>query len=504
MLQQTFRHIKGVGQKTEILLWKLGIRNWEDFIRKLKQIPLTEKKKKLIVESIKVSIKALKKGNIKFFYNNLNKPDWWRLYPEFLSRTAFLDIETTGLSPIYNDITIIGILDESGYKVYFKGHNMKKFLKDITKYSIIVTFNGSRFDLPFLKKKFPKVCFPPVHIDLKYLVRRVGLWGDLKKIEKELGIRRPKVISRINGYYATVLWNRFLRGDGKSLELLIRYNYEDTFNLRLILDKIYPQLVKHVNKYSRNEQKISFNPRQKRVKILVHRKNTHSFSVRIGKKQYRINLQKAKTNIATINTVLRRLRKKGNLPIVIGVDLSASARRASGLAVLKGKDAIVTTAKTDMEIINYILKYRPAVVSIDSPLGVPRRKSEIMRKCEKELRKRGIPVFPCLLPSMKKLTKRGIRIKTSLMRKRLHVIECYPGAAQDILRITRKKVSVTELLEGLKNFGIHIRKNDGTKVTHHELDAVTSAIVGYFYLTGMYEALGDKKESKIIIPRFSI
>lgn len=81
-----------------------------------------------------------------------------------------------------------------------------------------------------------------------------------------------------------------------------------------------------------------------------------------------------------------------------------------------------------------------------------------------------------------------------------NVIESYPGAAQDILGITRKKVSTEELKQGLIDFGLSGTFAD-SKITHDELDAITSALVGYFYLSGWYEALGNEDEGYLIIPK---
>ena len=82
------------------------------------------------------------------------------------------------------------------------------------------------------------------------------------------------------------------------------------------------------------------------------------------------------------------------------------------------------------------------------------------------------------------------------------VIESYPGAAQDIIRIPRKQAGLQYLTEGLKEFGI---KGTYTKarVSHDELDAITSAIVGQFYQVGMYEEIGNKTEGYLIIPHLT-
>nr|GEX01773.1 hypothetical protein [Tanacetum cinerariifolium] len=41
----------------------------------------------------------------------------------------------------------------------------------------------------------------------------------------------------------------------------------------------------------------------------------------------------------------------------------------------------------------------------------------------------------------------------------------------------------------------------GGQLSHDELDAITAALVGHFYLDGQFEALGDARESCLIIPK---
>ena len=82
----------------------------------------------------------------------------------------------------------------------------------------------------------------------------------------------------------------------------------------------------------------------------------------------------------------------------------------------------------------------------------------------------------------------------------LKVIESYPGAAQDILGIPRKGNSLEELKWGLRRAGIQgpFLKD---RVTHDEVDAITSALVGLFYLANDYIALGTPSEDYLIVPR---
>jgi predicted nuclease with RNAse H fold len=101
---------------------------------------------------------------------------------------------------------------------------------------------------------------------------------------------------------------------------------------------------------------------------------------------------------------------------------------------------------------------------------------------------------------MQMLTHRGIKLATELRKVGCKVIESYPGAAQDILGIPRKKASLQELKWGLSRSGI---TGDflTAHITHDEVDAITSALVGLFYLADDYIALGTPAEGYLIVPR---
>ena len=62
-----------------------------------------------------------------------------------------------------------------------------------------------------------------------------------------------------------------------------------------------------------------------------------------------------------------------------------------------------------------------------------------------------------------------------------------------------KGLGVEFLRQGLADFGIRGSFIDGP-ATHDELDAITSALVGSFFLSGRYEALRGPSEDALIIP----
>lgn len=160
------------------------------------------------------------------------------------------------------------------------------------------------------------------------------------------------------------------------------------------------------------------------------------------------------------------------------------------------------------------MRAKPSVVSIDSPLSLPlgrvrvtdddpgRDQYGIMRQCERTLKRRGINVYPCLLPSMQRLTARGMRLAQQLRAKGISVIESYPGAAQDIMGIPRKGAGEALLRDGLANFGA-TGAFVSEPVKHDELDAITSALVGSFFLAGKFEALRAPNEDALIVPDLS-
>jgi len=200
--------------------------------------------------------------------------------------------------------------------------------------------------------------------------------------------------------------------------------------------------------------------------------------------------------------------KSGRIKVV-GIDLTGSQEKASGFAVFSGNEVRTERILSNDEMIDEILKINPAVVSIDSPLSLPqgrccaRKDCEcsrfgIMRHCELLLKHFGIGVYPCLIDSMVNLTSRGIELSESLRSKGINVIESYPGVAQDLLQIPRKRKGLNHLLKGLVNFGIRGIKDD---ISHDEADAITSALVGCFYLNDQYTALGNDSENYLIVPR---
>ena len=173
-------------------------------------------------------------GNPKHFAEKIPARQHWRFFPEFRESTAYLDIETTGLDSWNNEITTIALYDGKSIFTYVQGQNLDAFEEDLQRYSVIVTYNGKCFDVPFLESYF-RMKIPQVHLDLRYLLRSLGYTGGLKGCEKKAGIDRRE-LEGVDGYFAVLLWEDYRRTrNEKALETLLAYNIQDVVNLETLM-----------------------------------------------------------------------------------------------------------------------------------------------------------------------------------------------------------------------------------------------------------------------------
>jgi len=190
--------------------------------------------------------------------------------------------------------------------------------------------------------------------------------------------------------------------------------------------------------------------------------------------------------------------------LIVGLDLAGVESKPSGFCVLNRFKTETCLLYKDREIIKRIEEIKPEIIAIDAPLSLPNGRKSIeertdvhLRECDRELLKRGIKFFPITLGPMRKLTKRGINLKKILNNKGFKVIEVYPGGAQDVLKIPRKQKGLDKLRKGLEKLEI---KGLTSRMTDHELDAVTCAYVGKLFLEKKSLTFGEPNKS-IIMPK---
>ena len=503
MLRSTFQHLRGVGQKTEKVLWEKGVLTWEDY-------ELIFQRQSTLFSEIPINAPlaqsklAYDKGDMDFFAETLPSAEYYRVALEFPQSVLFLDIETTGLSLYYDVISIVGWSLDKNYGVYINGQDDDRLREALGSAKLIVTFNGTLFDIKFLRKHFKKLSIPAIHLDLRFFAKRVGLSGGQKAIEKQIGFHRESDVEGMLGEAAPILWHQYRRGDQTAMKRLIEYNHADIEGMKWILDNCIEQYFDKAEIPKKIRKRPTF--------------TKQASSIRWVKRMPR-DLKENKIFIPEFTGDIRPLITYNQLTEIhslddfcaIGIDLVSSEDRETGFCVLRGHRAETCRVKTDEEMIRLAIQAKANLISIDSPLSIPKGRTTffdddphrdefgITRECERILKRRGISSYPCLIPSMQKLTQRGMLLAQKFREQGIPVIESYPGAAQDIMSIPRKQAGLDYLVEGLKEFGL---TGDflNTAVSHDELDAITSAVVGHFFWVGMYEGLGNMEEEYLIIP----
>jgi len=186
--------------------------------------------------------------------NNISSSDNMN---ELLKESFFLDIETTGLSRQYSDIISITVLlyELNSYKIYqiFCQYKIDepealKFLKDLIKSKkYVITYNGNSFDIPFLISKTQK---HKINIDFDCFIK-IDLYNYMRQMRSKIQIADLKLktaeeyfnIKRndtLGGKDVTVLYEAYKIEPRKEFSYLImQHNYEDVFNLPILLNNIF-------------------------------------------------------------------------------------------------------------------------------------------------------------------------------------------------------------------------------------------------------------------------
>jgi uncharacterized protein YprB with RNaseH-like and TPR domain len=231
MLRHTFCHLPGVSARTEQRLWSAGLTTWDEVLGG----PVSSRAlaRRLRLEDLRESVRRHGLREAVWFGDRLDSADAWRLFGDFRGHCAYLDIETTGMHATAV-VTTVALYDGRTVRTYVRGVNLDQFARDVQAYPVLVTYNGTSFDLPILRRCLG--CrLDQAHIDLRYVLAAVGLRGGLKACERQVGMARPG-LEEVDGYVAVLLWHDYQRRkDRRALETLLAYNVQDTVNLEALM-----------------------------------------------------------------------------------------------------------------------------------------------------------------------------------------------------------------------------------------------------------------------------
>lgn len=190
---------------------------------------------------------------MKEIHKTLPLPDDAHIRRYFEESAAFFDIETTGLSARAAFVYLIGMALRIGNTVHVyqflaqsradEADIIKCFYQKICQASTIITFNGSGFDLPFLKKReqelhiendWSRFSYLDLYKTASKLARLLGLPDKKQKtVERFLGIQREDLYS--GGELISVFLSYEKQKSDDLEQLLLLHNYEDVTGMARLL-----------------------------------------------------------------------------------------------------------------------------------------------------------------------------------------------------------------------------------------------------------------------------
>lgn len=170
-----------------------------------------------------------------------------------LKKLLILDIETTGLSREYNWIYLIGLAYyESEKKKWFieqlfaensseENDILSALLPYLNSRTLVVTYNGDSFDLPFIKARMDKhsISMTPIEsLDLYKLLKNNSDFFafpnlKLKTVEESLGILRE---DQYSGKECIDFYKEFIKTGSAALrEIVLKHNHDDLCSMPELL-----------------------------------------------------------------------------------------------------------------------------------------------------------------------------------------------------------------------------------------------------------------------------
>jgi uncharacterized protein YprB with RNaseH-like and TPR domain len=244
MLRSSFQLAPGLGRRSEQRLWQHAVLRWQDY--EPRSGLLTRHSDALLRPALERAQAAFAARDVDGLAQLLPAEEHWRLFGEFSEGAAYLDIETSDDTVGAGFISAIGILDRHGPRLLLAGPALQSFPELARDWSMLVTFNGSSFDLPILRRVFPDWQPPRAHVDLRHVLRRLGYCGGLKAIERRvplLHLARPAHLDGLDAGQACGLFALGRNGDRSALRRFAEYNLYDVINLRTLMAYAYNALL---------------------------------------------------------------------------------------------------------------------------------------------------------------------------------------------------------------------------------------------------------------------
>ena len=234
VITEALQHFRGIGPVRLAQLHEAGVRSWHDAVAAPERV--AQGLRREILDESERCLQALADDDIQYFVRNLCAKDKWRVLHQYLDRTSFFDIETTGLE--YDDtITVIVCWHNNQLHTFVEHENLDGFLDLLDDVDLLASFNGSTFDVPRVLDGFHIPELPCPHLDLRWPCYYRDLPGGLKQVVSQLGIERPPDLQDVDGGVAVELWSMWQDHQNQAArDQLIRYCAADVLLLLPLAD----------------------------------------------------------------------------------------------------------------------------------------------------------------------------------------------------------------------------------------------------------------------------
>jgi uncharacterized protein YprB with RNaseH-like and TPR domain len=231
-LEQALLHLPHIGPKRAERLAAAGCGCWSAILAADNPLRLAPERWAETVAAARRSLEALAADDPRPLSGALATAEHWRVLDHWFDRASFFDIETSGLEP-ESEVTLVACLHRGELRLFLKGENLDDFLGLLEEVKLLVSFNGSGFDVPRIEDRFHVPRIPCAHVDLRWLCHHRGWRGGLKAIERQLGLARPADLAGLGGAEAVWLWQLWSeKRDPAARRTLERYCAADTVALQ--------------------------------------------------------------------------------------------------------------------------------------------------------------------------------------------------------------------------------------------------------------------------------
>lgn len=230
------QHCPGIGPARLKQLRTAGVVSWSDVLEYPDRVPASQRGS--LVEECARCVSALDASDVSYFIEHFVPQDKWRILAHFFDQASFFDIETSGLESDAA-ITVIACWHRGQIYNFVEHENLDDFLNLLDDMTLLVSFNGSSFDVPRVLDSFHIPTLPCPHLDVRWSCFHRGLRGGLKGIAHRLGVRRPTDLEGVDGAEAIHLWNAWVVSeDQQAKQRLLRYCAADVVLLRAVAGRL--------------------------------------------------------------------------------------------------------------------------------------------------------------------------------------------------------------------------------------------------------------------------